>query len=246
MINVIIPMCGQSQRFRDAGYTIPKFLLDVDGVPMFVAAVRSLKLTVKHQHYFVVLESVEEEYNLTETIKQYFPDAGVIILKEPTGGMAETVYKTQPYVDADAGSLLVCCDQLVEYDSKRYNDMLENPHIAGSLLCFHDTERDPKWTYIRRDVIEQVVNVGCKIPFSDWPIVGTYHWSNTKWMFRDLAGLLKDERNRVNGEFYVCSAAAVSVAHANRPWKSFAVDKMIPLGTAEDYEAYINDKNNNI
>ena len=54
MINVIVPMCGVSQRFTDADYTVPKYVLDVNGVPMYAASVNSLKLSIEHQLYFVV------------------------------------------------------------------------------------------------------------------------------------------------------------------------------------------------
>ena len=240
MINVIVPMCGVSKRFTDADYTAPKYVLDVDGVPMYAAAVNSLNLTVEHQLYFVVNSLVSAEYNLKNNIRLHFPDAEIIELFNPTQGFAETVMKTRPKLDfVDTGSLVVCCDQLIEYDSVSYNEMLENPHIAGSLLTFLDCSADPKWTYARVDLINQIVNVACKLPISSTPICGIYHWSNSEWMYRDIANILRNDI-RTNGEFYLCDAVALSVERANRPWKSFQVDRMIPLGTPEDYETYTN------
>ena len=159
MINVIIPMCGVSKRFTDADYTVPKYVLDVDGVPMYAAAVNCLNLTVEHQLIFVVNSLISAEYNLKNNIRLHFPDAHIIELVNPTQGMAETVMKTRQHLDyQDRGSLVLCCDQLIEYDSVAYNQMLDNPHIAGSLLTFHDESRDPKWTYARIDLIEQINN----------------------------------------------------------------------------------------
>ena len=246
MINVIVPMCGESKRFRDADYTVPKFVLDVDGVPMYAAAVNSLKLTVEHQLIFVVNALVSAEYNLKNNIRLHFPDAHVIELVNSTQGFAETVMKTRQHLDyRNTGSLVVCCDQLIEYDSIAYNEMLENPHIAGSLLTFTDCAADPKWTYARIDLIDQIVNVACKLPISSTPICGIYHWASSEWMYRDIVRTIKQDI-RTNGEFYLCNSAAISIEQANKPWKAFEVDRMIPLGTPEDYEAYFNDKNNNI
>ena len=241
MINVIVPMCGESKRFRDADYTVPKFVLDVDGVPMYAAAVNSLKLTVPHRLYFVVNKSVSEEYNLNKNIKLHFPDAEIIELVNPTQGFAETVMKTRHHVDTDnSGSLIVCCDQVVEYNSEAYNDMLTWKHISGSLLTFRDSSKDPKWTYARIDVIDQIVNLACKIAISETPICGIYHWRNSVWMYRDIASILKNNI-RTNGEFYVCDAAALSIEKSHKPWRAVPVDRMIPLGTPEDYEAYTNE-----
>ena len=241
MINVIIPMCGVSKRFTDADYTVPKYVLDVDGVPMYAAAVNCLNLTVEHQLIFVVNSLISAEYNLKNNIRLHFPDAQIIELVNPTQGMAETVMKTRQHLDyQDRGSLVLCCDQLIEYDSVAYNEMLENPHIAGSLLTFHDDSRDPKWTYARIDLINQITNVACKLPISDTPIVGIYHWASSEWMYRDIVRTIKQDI-RTNGEFYLCNSAAVSIENANKPWKCFHVDRMIPLGTPEDYEAYNNE-----
>lgn len=239
MINVIVPMCGVSKRFTDADYTVPKFVLDVDGVPMYAAAVNSLQLTVEHQLYFVVDARVSAEYNLNNNIKSYFPDATVIELNNPTQGFAETVMKTRQHVDVDNGALIVCCDQLIEYDSVAYNKMLENPHISGSLLTFTDCSNDNKWTYARVDLIDQITTVACKMPISSTPIVGIYHYSKSLSMYRDIKNILENNI-RTNGEFYVCDAVARSVQGASKPWRAFEVTRMIPLGTPEDYETYTN------
>ena len=58
-------------------------------------------------------------------------------------------------------------------------------------------------------------------------------------MYRAIKNIL-DKDIRTNGEFYVCDAVARSVQNSNKPWKSFQVDRMIPLGTPEDYETYTN------
>jgi dTDP-glucose pyrophosphorylase len=239
MINVIVPMCGVSQRFTDADYTVPKFVLDVKGKPMYASAVNSLKLTVEHQLYFVVDALVSAEYNLKNVIKRHFPDAKVIELIKNTKGFAETVMKTRQHVDINNGTLIVCCDQLIEYDSVAYNKMLENPHIAGSLLTFTDCAADPKWTYARVDLIDQITTVACKQPISSTPIVGIYHYADSIEMYRAIKNIL-DKDIRTNGEYYVCDAVARSVQTSNKPWKAFQVDRMIALGTPEDYETYTN------
>ena len=239
MINVIVPMCGVSKRFTDAGYSIPKFILDVKGKPMYAAAVNSLKLTVEHQLYFVVDALVSAEYNLNNNIKSYFPEATVIELNNPTQGFAETVMKTRQHVDVDNGALIVCCDQLIEYDSVAYNKMLENPHISGSLPTFTDCSNDTKWTYARVDLIDQITTVACKMPISSTPIVGIYHYADSILMYRAIKNIL-DNNIRTNGEYYVCDAVARSVQTSNKPWMSFQVDRMIALGTPEDYETYTN------
>ena len=78
------------------------------------------------------------------------------------------------------------------------------------------------------------------MPISNTPIVGTYHWSSSDWMYRDLAELIR-RRILVNGELYICPAVGISMRNASKPWKAFGVERMIPLGTPEDYESYLNE-----
>lgn len=232
-------MCGISKRFTDADYTVPKFVLDVDGVPMYAAAVNSLQLTVEHQLYFVVNKSVCEEYNLIKSIKAHFPQAIVIELVQATRGFAQTVMRARQYIAADNPCLIVCCDQIVEYDSVAYNEMLEDESIDGSLLTFTDCSSDPKWTYARIDLMDNITRVACKQPISSTPIVGIYHWRDGIAMYRDIRYIMK-QGITTNNEFYVCDAVSRAIDTAKNPWKAFEVTRMIPLGTPEDYEAYTN------
>ena len=240
MINVIIPMCGISKRFTDADYTVPKYVLDVNGVPMYAASVNSLKLTIEHQLYFVVNVHMDAEYNLESDIKSHFPDAIVIKLLHPTKGQAETLMKTRQYVGPSSGTLVLCCDQMVDYDSVDYNKLLLDNSIAGSLLTFDNSGDDVAWTYVRMDMLNTLTDIACKVPISNTPIVGTYHWSSSDWMYRDLAELIR-RRILVNGELYICPAVGISMRNASKPWKAFGVERMIPLGTPEDYESYLNE-----
>ena len=239
MINVIVPMCGVSQRFTQADYTVPKYVLDVDGVPMYAAAVNSLELTVEHQLYFVVNTAIDAEYNLETNILRHFPDAKVIKLLHPTRGQAETLVKTRQYVGPSSGTLVLCCDQMVEYNSVDYNLLLSDDSIAGSLLTFDNSGDDDAWTYVQLDMLNNTTRIECKQSISTTPIVGTYHWSNSDWMYRDLSELIR-RQIYVNNELYICPAVQISMNNANKLWKGFPVERMISLGTPEDYEKYTN------
>ena len=43
-LNVLIPMAGSGSRFRDAGFTFPKPLIEVEGKPMIQVVVENLGL----------------------------------------------------------------------------------------------------------------------------------------------------------------------------------------------------------
>ena len=51
--NVLIPMAGHGQRFKDAGYKPIKPLIDVDGLPMIVRVLENL-MPVAHKIAVIV------------------------------------------------------------------------------------------------------------------------------------------------------------------------------------------------
>ena len=61
-LNVVIPMSGAGKRFKEAGYELPKFLIDVAGKPMIERVVNSLK--IEANYIFIVQKEHRKKYNL--------------------------------------------------------------------------------------------------------------------------------------------------------------------------------------
>ena len=55
-IMIIIPMAGKSSRFYKAGYTLPKFMLPLNGKTIFEEAVSSFKKYFKTDFFFLLQE----------------------------------------------------------------------------------------------------------------------------------------------------------------------------------------------
>jgi NDP-sugar pyrophosphorylase family protein len=75
MIVNLIPMAGEGQRFKNAGYTTAKPLLDIEGIPMFVRAAKSLPPA--DEYIFVCRKDQVDEYLLNTTIRTYFPNSKI-------------------------------------------------------------------------------------------------------------------------------------------------------------------------
>ena len=50
MLNIVIPMAGRGSRFYDAGYKLPKPLIDINGSTMIEKVIQNL--TPKQEHKF--------------------------------------------------------------------------------------------------------------------------------------------------------------------------------------------------
>ena len=64
MLNIVIPMAGKGSRFADAGYVLPKPLIDVKGKPMIEVVVNNLRPECEHRFIFICLAEHIDKYNL--------------------------------------------------------------------------------------------------------------------------------------------------------------------------------------
>ena len=83
-LNVLIPMAGAGTRFREAGYTFPKPLIDVNGKPMIQTVVDNLGLEANY--IFVVQKEHREQFNLDTMLGLIAPDCKIIDVDGITEG----------------------------------------------------------------------------------------------------------------------------------------------------------------
>lgn len=85
-------MAGRSQRFYDAGYTVPKFQLPLGGESVFAYAVGSFAIYFKELSFLFVTDSEDSSaYVRAECARLGVENARVFFINPPTAGQAETV-----------------------------------------------------------------------------------------------------------------------------------------------------------
>ena len=90
---IVIPMAGISRRFQEAGYTLPKYMLPLNGDWVFRHAVGSFSLYFKTEPFLFVARQVAEteEFVTRECQSLGISNAQIVILDRETHGQAETV-----------------------------------------------------------------------------------------------------------------------------------------------------------
>ena len=92
---IIIPMAGLSSRFFQAGFTVPKYMLEIDGYSLVRYAVRSFERYFTTDPFrFVVLDRYDTpRFVKRECESLEIRDFDIVSLSEPTMGQADTVYR---------------------------------------------------------------------------------------------------------------------------------------------------------
>lgn len=90
---IVIPMAGLSQRFRDAGYALPKYMLDLHGRTLFSWTVGSFERYFATEPFLFIArdEAGTPGFIEREIAKLGIAEARTVILSHPTKGQAETV-----------------------------------------------------------------------------------------------------------------------------------------------------------
>lgn len=170
-MNIVIPAAGKGQRFKDSGYNLPKPLINVDGVPMLIAAIKTLDLDGR---YFIILQQDEHFETISQLLKNEVDDVVIVPINFYTQGAACSVLLCKDYINNDTELFVANCDQIMSWNSKEA--MGELRKYDGGIVTVHSD--DPKHSYV------QVDNSGCAVKMvekqviSDLALTGLHYWKH--------------------------------------------------------------------
>lgn len=203
MLNIVVPMAGAGSRFANAGYTDPKPLIPVDGVPMIRLVIENLRPSIPHRFIFICQQAHIKTYGLTEKLSAWAPGCEIIGLEGLTEGAACTVLAAKDLINSDDPLMIANSDQYVDVDINDYLNQIDANELDGLIMTM--TANDPKWSFVGLDEFDYVTHVVEKEVISDEATVGIYnfkHGHHFVWAAEQM--IARDER--VNGEFYVAPA----------------------------------------
>ena len=112
-LNVVIPMAGNGRRFVEKGYSFPKPLIDVKGIPMIERVVDNLNIFANY--IFIIKKEHDDKYNLKNYINDMMDkrcyNIKVIVQDEPLQGAAATVLLAKEYINNDDPIVIANSDQ---------------------------------------------------------------------------------------------------------------------------------------
>lgn len=231
-LNIVVPMAGLGQRFRDAGYLLPKPLIDVRGRPMYSWAVDSLPLERAANLIFVLLASEPGFETLRRDVVRRYATHNPVVLDvpEPTAGQAVTVLRARHLIDDDEPLLVHNADTSFSVDVG-WDAAVWRDGYAGALLVFRSTES--RWSYSREGDDGLVVEVREKKVISPWASTGSY-WFRRGSDFVRLADAQVAARRSEASEYYVGPLYNDLIADGGRV-KNVRVQSVRCFGTPADY-----------
>ena len=174
MLNIVIPMAGLGSRFANAGYTDPKPLIPMRGVPMIRLVIANVAPSTPHRFLFICQRAHDGAYRLTEKLRSWAPGAEVILLDGLTEGAACTVLTARQYIDNDQPLMIANSDQYVDISIDPYVDAMPARNLDGLIMTMQAD--DPKWSFAAVDPQGYATRVVEKEPISTHATVGIYNF----------------------------------------------------------------------
>ena len=237
--NILIPMAGSGSRFFNAGYKDPKPLINVDGKPMIQKVVENIG--IPGNYIFIVQAEHYEKYDLQNALTKLVPGCKIIQVDGVTDGAARTALLAKQFIDNQRPLIIANSDQLLDWDSSEFISQLLEIGSDGNMALFLANE--DKWSYAKIKN-NRIVEVAEKVVISNNASTGIYGWTKGSDYVKYAEEMIY-KNIRVNNEFYICPVYNEAIQDNKRVLPMF-VDAMYGLGTPEDLEKFLSQKNSDI
>ena len=187
----VIPMAGESRRFREAGFSEPKFRLAAHGAPVFDHALNSFAAYFRSDTFLFVLRDAEaEDFVRARCAALGIAHPLVIRLPRPTAGQAETVQLGLDLAGIDDDESIAIFNIDTFRPGYRKPPQVSDPNCAGYLEVFRGAGEG--WSFVATDPVRagRVAEVAEKKPISDLCCTGLYHFRRAgdfRWAYRNPA-----------------------------------------------------------
>lgn len=198
---VIITMAGKGQRFRDAGYGLPKYQIEVKGRTLFAWALESLRHAMELEARFIFVVRAEDQARrfIARSCRELgIHHSSVVELCHETDGQATTVLEAEPAIHNPQEPILIY--NIDTYVEPRFLP-LDNIPGDGWIPCFPG-EGD-HWSFVRLDLDGKAMEVREKQRISSHATIGLY-WFRSFLLFKEAyKTYYADQSHLEGGERYI-------------------------------------------
>ena len=236
MYNIILA-AGEGKRFKD--YKLPKLLLKVKRIPLFIRAAKSLP---KNNDFIFILKKKHFE-NFKEikiNIKKNYAKSKIILLKKTTNGQASTLFKSKNIVKKNKPIFVTSTDFCFSFNESILNQYIKNNfNIIFVCKPTNEMKKFPnQFGWVRSDTNNNVIKISCKKKIknsknTDNVILGAFVFCSFNIFLDGYSKMIKKKRT-VNNEYYL--DLLMDELNQNKKVKIIKVKRFINWGTPLEYE----------
>ena len=244
-MQIVVPMSGYGERFRRAGYTIPKPLIEIDGKPI-VAHVIDM-FPGENDFLFICNQDHLDDpsYEMASILKKYCPTGRIVGISPHKLGPIYAVLQAINEIDISRPVIVNYCDFTCFWNWDHFKKFVEESACAGAIPAYRGFHPHSlggtNYAYIR-DANGWVLDIQEKKPYTnnrmnEFASSGTYYFASGNLM-KDAFEEVIDRDINVGGEFYV-SLAYKPLLEKHLLIAVYPIQHFMQWGTPEDLAEYL-------
>ena len=240
-LHIVMPMAGEGSRFLKEGWTTPKPLIELNGLPLFKHAISSVTdKDIQMKYSFIVRQEHIDKYQIDKGIRSFLPEANLFSVVKTTRGAVETCLIAENAIADDDAVIVMDCD--LEFRSKKFMEIIKqilNKPIeeatGGALVSFESNE--PRYSYAALGEDGFVARTAEKEVISNHALCGAYFFASGR-RFKQIAHLLLAEPAFTKPEYYVSLLFNYLLKDGEKVWLA-PMEEYYSYGTPEELKRYL-------
>ena len=236
-MNFLITMAGEGRRFREAGYELPKMLIEAKGKTLLEWSIDSLPLNLCTRLIFIGQQKHEDEFQLSKRIISIYgkqvKSLHFKFIDKLTRGQSETACLAKRLIDLSQPLLIFNID--TQFFSSSLEKNLLRKDIDGVLGAFYSEE--PRFSFAALNDENFVTKTAEKEVISSNALTGLYHFTYPEDFF-EAAELAFSKNETTKGEFYIAPLYNHLINKGRKLIVDIA-DEVNILGTPEELKSFL-------
>ena len=233
MHNLVIPLAGMGQRFKDQGYNVPKHLIFAEAKHCIDWSLDSIELS-DFNLIFIIREDQINNFQYDQILKKKFGNGiKIVVVRQLTGGALESCLAAKKYINNNYPLSIYTVD--VNFYPK-YNKLTFKKKSGGGILTFKSNSSSHSYALL--NTYNEVIKVAEKKVISNNALVGIYYFKNGK-TFVEYSERMIRENLRSKDEFYIAPIFNLLIKDKLKV-HSKEIEKLHLFGTPEELHFFEN------
>ena len=201
MINILIPLGGKSDFFNSVEYVYPRSLIEISGKTMIQRVIENYAEIDDKHFIFVINQDDCDGYHL-DSILRLLTDSkcDIVKLSGQTRGAVCSALMAVEVINNNNPLIVANGDQVIESSLADITKSFQKEKLDAAVITFQSVH--PKWSYVRVDEKNKVVESAEKRPLSKNAVAGFYYFAKGKdFVTAAMQSIAKDAH--INEVFYI-------------------------------------------
>lgn len=243
-MQLVIPMSGIGQRFKNANYSLPKPFIQISGKPMIQHVVEMFP-DVEDILFIVNREHFNDlGLNLKGRLLKIAPNAEIVVIDNHKFGPAWAIKQAKEFIKLDVPVVVNYCDFACIWNFPEFREQLHSgvDGLIATYSGFHPHMlRNAQYAYLKLNESENLVQIQEKHPFTSEPMSepassGTYGFGTGQILLDAIETQIAND-DSYNNEFY-SSLTFKNMVLSGKIIKKFEIDRFFQWGTPEDLKDF--------